>query len=107
MKPTATASQFNEHSDASGRNRTVGSAFPKVEYNYQPKGVANFNSSNAGRCTFNSPFRSISDDYFKSEARGEYALELALFGLVSLIATVPVIQSAAAVINLVRTTGVL
>ncbi len=107
MKPTATASQFNKRSDSPRRNRNVSNALPKIEYAYQPNGAADFNGSHTGGCSFKSPFRSISQDYFKTEARGEYALELALFGLVAIIATVPVIQSAAAIINLIRTTGVL
>lgn len=81
--------------------------FPKVDYNYQPKGIADFNGSRAGGCTFNSPFRSISAEYFKHEARGEYALELALFGLVTVIATVPIIQSVVAMIRLLGPSGIL
>jgi hypothetical protein len=102
MKPTI---QFNEKSrrDFSGRDFRQGSALPQTDYNFQS--VANM----GGRC-FGSrrpSFRSISQDYFKYEARQSFIGEAALFVVIVMTAAVPIINSASALVHLVRSFGTL
>jgi hypothetical protein len=94
MKPTI---QFNEKSP---RDSRAGFAQPHTDYNYQGTSFANM----GGRC-FGSrqpSFRSISQDYFKYEARKSYAGEAALFVVIVMTAAVPIINSASALLHLVR-----
>jgi hypothetical protein len=104
MKPTI---QFNEKSrrDLSDRDFRQGSALPKTDYSYQAPSVANM----GGRC-FGSrrpSFRSISQDYFKYEARPSFVSEAALFTVIVITAAVPIINSASALLHLVRSFGAL
>ncbi len=48
-----------------------------------------------------SSFRRIGDDYFRSEARGHFAMEAAFFALIVLTAAVPVIESVAGLVRFV------
>lgn len=57
-----------------------------------------------GRC-FGSrrpSFRAISQDYFKTEARQSFASEAFFFGVIVLTAAVPLLNSAYALVHLVR-----
>lgn len=104
MKPTI---QFNEKSrrDFSDRDSRQGSALPQTDYSYQGDSVANM----GGRC-FGSrrpSFRSISQDYFKNEARHSFAGEAALFAVIVMTAAVPILNSASALLHLVRSFGTL
>ena len=101
MKPT---NQFNEKSrrDSSDRDSRQGSAQPQTDFSFQEPSMG-------GRC-FGSPrpsFRSISDNYFKKEARPNFAGEAALFSVILMIATVPILNSVNAVLHLVRSFGML
>lgn len=103
MKPTI---QFNEKSrgDSSERGSRERSAFPQTDYGYHAS-----ISSMGGRC-FDSrrpSFRSISQDYFRNEARHNYAGEAALFCVIVLTAALPLLESAQALMQLVRSVGVL
>jgi hypothetical protein len=102
MKPTI---QFNEKSrrDLSDRDVHQGSALLQIDYNYQSTSLTNM----GGRC-FGSrqpSFRSISQDYFKYEARQSYVGEAALFIVIVMTAAVPIINSASALLHLVRSFG--
>ena len=104
MKPTI---QFNEKSrrDSSERGSRGPSALPKTDCNYHSASVA----SMGGRC-FGSDrpsFRSISQDYFKDEARQSYAGEAALFCVIVLTAALPLLDNARALVQMVRSIGVL
>ena len=104
MKPTI---QFNETSrrDFCDRGSRKDSALPKTDYSFQGASFAN----GGGRC-FGSrypSFRSISDDYFKNEARPNFAREAALFTVIVLIAAVPIIASVNAFFHLVSSFGTL
>ena len=104
MKPTI---QFNEksHRDSSERGSLGHSAFPKTDCNYHAPSIA----SMGGRC-FDSgrpSFRSISQDYFRDEARRSYAGEAALFCVIVLTAALPLLDNARALLQLVRSVGVL
>lgn len=104
MKPTI---QFNETSrrDSCDRDSRKGSALPKTDYSFQAASVAN----DGGRCfgSHRPSFRSISQDYFKNEARHSFAREAALFTVIVVIAAVPIISSVNAFFHLVRSFGTL
>lgn len=101
MKPTI---QFSEKSrrDFSHRVSRQGFAQPQTDFCYQAPSVG-------GRCFgSNRPsFRSISDNYFKNEARPNFAGEAALFTVILMIAAVPILNSVNAVLHLVRSFGTL
>jgi hypothetical protein len=104
MKPNT---QFNEKSylDLSDRGSRRGSALLQTDCNYQGTSLANM----GGRC-FGSrrpSFRSISQNYFKYEARQSYAGEAALFAVIVMTAAVPIINSVSALLHLVRSFGAL
>lgn len=102
MKPTI---QFTERSRRNSRESNKGSALPKTDYNLQAAPVAN----GGGRC-FNScrpSFRAISQDYFKNEAPRSFASEAALFSVIVMSAALPIINSASALVHLVRSFGML
>ena len=99
MKPTI---QFTETSrrDFCDRGFRKGSALPKTDYSFQAGSGAN----GGGRCFGSShpSFRSISQSYFKNEAPQSFAAEAALFTVIVLTAAVPIINSASALLHLVR-----
>jgi hypothetical protein len=86
-------------------NRRRSPRLPKTDYNFQSPSVANM----GGRCFGSRPpsFRAISQDYFKNEARQNFAGEAALFSAIVLIVAIPLLQSASALVHLVRSIGVL
>lgn len=103
MKPTI---QFHETSrrDFTDRAFRKGSALPRTDYSFQAASVGN----DGGRCFGSRPsFRSISQDYFKNEARHSFAREAALFTVIVVIAAVPIISSVNAFFHLVRSFGTL
>ena len=100
MKPT---NQFNDQSPTNGRASRSSFALPKTDYNFQ-------SSSNTGGRCFDSrrpSFRAISQDYFKNEAPHSFVREAGLFSVIVLIVAVPLLQSAHAVVHLVRSFGAL
>jgi hypothetical protein len=99
MKPTV---QFNEKSrrDLSDRGVRKASLLPKTDYSFQAASVAN----GGGRC-FGSrrpSFRAISREYFKNEEPRSFVSEAALFVVIVLTAALPIINSASALVHLVR-----
>ena len=99
MKPTI---QFNEKSrrDFSDRELRKGSTLPKTDYSFQAASVTN----GGGRCVraCRSSFRAISQDYFKNEAPRNFASEAALFVVIVMTAALPILNSASALVHLVR-----
>ena len=99
MKPTI---QFNEKSrrNFSDRESRNGSAHPQTDYSFQAASVAN-----GGSCCFGScrpSFRAISQEYFKNEAPRSFASEAALFVVIVVTAALPILNSASALVHLVR-----
>jgi hypothetical protein len=98
MKPTI---QFNEKSrrDLSDREFRKGSLLPKTDYSFQAASV-----TNGGHCfgTRRPSFRAISQDYFKNEEPRSFAGEAALFVVIVMAAALPIINSASALLHLVR-----
>jgi hypothetical protein len=103
MKPTM---QFNEKSRQSlGETDSRRASFPKTDYGYQSSSMANVGGNRFG--SRQPSFRSISQDYFNYEAPPTFVREVALFTVIVMTAAVPVIASVGAILNLVRTFGVL
>ena len=88
MKSTFQINHSGSRRDSfvSGRK---GSTSLKVDYNFQDRG-----SDFAGGCHGKGApsFRAISNDYFKNEARGHFASEALVFGVIVITAAVPVIE---------------
>lgn len=99
MKPTI---QFNEksHRDLSDRESRKGSALPKTDYSFQAASVANSGGHCFGACR--PSFRAISQDYFKNEEPRSFAGEAALFVVIVMTAALPILNSASALMHLVR-----
>ena len=104
MKPTI---QFNEKSrrDSRERGSRGRSALPITDRNYHTASISNMSGRCFGSCR--PSFRSISQDYFKKEARQSYVGEAALFCVIVLTAALPLFNSAQALMQLVRSVGVL
>jgi len=99
MKPTI---QFNEKSrrNLTDREFRKGSPLPKTDYSFQAASVTN----GGGRC-FGAPrpsFRAISQEYFKNEEPRSFAGEAAMFVVIVITAALPIINSASALMHLVR-----
>jgi hypothetical protein len=89
MKPTI---QLN-----AGRDHRM----PKTDYGYYAESMW----SRGGRRRFNAnraSIRAVSREYFKNEARSAFATEAAFFSVIVMTAAVPLINSAMALVHLVR-----
>ena len=104
MKPTI---QFNEKSrrDFCDRESRNGSALPKTDYSFQAGSLA----KGGDRCfgSHQPSFRAISQDYFKNEAPRSFAGEAAFFSVIVLTAGLPILNSASALVQMVRSFGAL
>ena len=99
MKPTI---QFNEkrRGDLGDRESRKGFALPQTDYSFQAASVAKSGSLCFGSCR--PSFRAISQDYFKNEAPRSFAGEAVLFSVIVLTAALPILNSASALVHLVR-----
>jgi hypothetical protein len=88
MKPTI---QFNERH---------GLRMPKTDCNYQIASMPSRGGRSYG--SRHASIRAVSHDYFKNEARSMFATEAALFSVIVITAAVPLINTAMAVVHLVR-----
>jgi hypothetical protein len=88
MKPTI---QFNERH---------GLRMPKTDQSYQVASMPSRGGSGHG--SRHASIRAISHDYFKNEARSMFATEAAFFSVIVITAAVPLIYTAMAVVQLVR-----
>ena len=86
-----------------GRRRTESRKFPVTDFNYQAVTLGGFN----GRCARADvpSFRSISRNYFDTEAQNHFLAEACVFAGIMLTAAVPLVNGAHAVLNLVRASG--
>ena len=74
--------------------------FPVVEFNYQASSLENL----SGRCTkLSNSFRDISRDYFETEENKDFLSNAAIFAALIGSALIPIVASAAAISQLVRT----
>jgi len=99
MKPTI---QFNEkrRGDLGDRESRKGFALPQTDYSFQAASVAKSGSLCFGSCR--PSFRAISQDYFENEAPRSFAGEAVLFSVIVLTAALPILNSASALVHLVR-----
>jgi hypothetical protein len=96
MKPTL-SNNFRRN------DRDHGSGFPLVHCNYHAATMPNFQ----GRCARSgSPsFRTISGEYFRNEARGEFQLEVVAFAALVITAAIPILSNLHALANFLRAIG--
>jgi hypothetical protein len=81
-------------------NQRHGLRMPKTDCNYQvasmpSRGGRSFGSRHAS-------IRAVSHDYFKNEARSMFVTEAAFFSVIVITAAVPLINTAMALVHLVR-----
>ena len=86
MKPTI---QLNERRGQRG---------PKIDCNFQVASMPN----RGGHRSPCASIRAVSHDYFKNEARSMFATEAAFFSVIVITAAVPLINTAVALVHLVR-----
>jgi hypothetical protein len=79
--------------------------FPLIDCNYHSVMLSGYH----GRCAKPAApsFRNISRQYFRNEARHEFAVEGIFFAILIVTATVPLVSAASAVIQLCRAFGAL
>jgi hypothetical protein len=93
MKPTTQLNQRN------------GPRMPKTDSNYQVGSMPSRGGHGHGRrCA---SIRAVSHDYFKNEARSIFATEAAFFSVIVITAAVPLINTAMALVHLVRSIAAL
>jgi hypothetical protein len=82
-----------------------GIRMPKIDCNYH---VASMPSRGGrGNGSPHASIRAVSNDYFKNEARSMFATEAAVFGVIVMTAAVPLINTAMALVHLVRSVAAL
>ena len=82
------------------QNRRSGAEkFPLVEYCYH---APILNTSNAPCVKRSNSLRDISRDYFDAEANREFTTEAAVFGMLIVMAIVPIVAGMSAVVQLLR-----
>ena len=81
-------------------NAARGYRMPKTDYSYYAGSMSNRGGRGFGRPR--ASIRAVSREYFKSEARCMFATEAAFFSVIVMTAAVPLINSATALIHLVR-----
>jgi hypothetical protein len=94
MKPTPQISQ--RHSATRDAHR---SAMPKIDYSFRADSLDEYTPC-GGHCA--PSFRDISGEYFQDEAPRAFAAEAFVFGAIVLTVIVPLINSASAIMQLVR-----
>ena len=88
MKPTT---QFS---------RRHGLRMPKTDCSYQVASMPSRGGRSYG--SRHASIRAVSHDYFKNEARSMFATEAAFFSVIVITAAVPLINTAMALVHLVR-----
>ena len=81
-------------------NQRHGQRMPKIDQNFQVASMPSRGESRFG--SRHASIRAISHDYFKNEARSTFATEAAFFSVIVLTAAVPLINTAMAMVHLVR-----
>ena len=101
MKPTT---QFNEKNGKFGEREVRScSALPLTDYSFRAGSMGKA----GGRClnSCRPSLRAISQDYFENEEPRNFAREAALFGVMMLAVLPPLLNSASALMNLLRSLG--
>ena len=100
MKPTVQFTEPKNRGDAIARRFAKASAYPKIDYSYHANSLPNLSSRSFEK--HGVPFRAISDEYFKKEARHGFVSEAVVFGVIAMTAAAPLVYAASAVLHLVR-----
>ena len=96
MKPTSHSTSRTKHA---GANEFRSHRFPVVDSAYQSVTIDGFR----GNARKGVPsFRSISNNYFKAEARRSFVTETAFFAVMVVVSSWPLMQSVRAMTDLVR-----
>jgi hypothetical protein len=77
-----------------------GLRMPKTDCNYQVASMPSRGGRSYG--SRHASIRAVSHDYFKNEARSMFVTEAAFFGVIVITAAVPLINTAMALVHLVR-----
>ena len=78
-------------------NQRHGPRMPKTDCHFQVGSMPSH-----GRHYRRASIRAVSNDYFKNEARSTFATEAAFFSVIVITAAVPLINTAMAMVHLVR-----
>lgn len=105
MKPTIQFTAAQSREDAVGRRVRPSFRMPKTDFNYQAASSSDMRSCCVG--PRRPSFRTISESYFKNEASQDFVGEAVFFGLIAITTALPLINSASALIHLVRSLGTL
>lgn len=96
--------QFNEkNSEFSERTVRSYSARPLTDYSFQAASMAKIGSRCLSSCR--PSLRAISQDYFENEEPRSFASEALLFSVMMLAVLPPILNSANALMNLLRSMG--
>ena len=100
MKPTShRISQMKRP----GANEFGSRGFPVIDSEYQSISIDGYRGNCADKRL--PSFRSISNGYFRNEARHSFITEAAFFALIIVVSTWPVMQSVHAMADMVRAFG--
>ncbi|MGI8480908.1 MAG: hypothetical protein ACR2MF_02380 [Chthoniobacterales bacterium] len=105
MKPTFQFTAARSRRDCGRLTARSSFRMPKTDFSFQAASLADM----GGRClgARRPSFRTISDNYFKNEASHDFIGEAIFFGIIAMTAALPLISSASALINLVRSIAAL
>ncbi|HEY2140064.1 MAG TPA: hypothetical protein VGH00_08285 [Chthoniobacterales bacterium] len=81
-------------------NNRHGLRLPKIDSSYHVGSMPSRGGRSSG--SRHASIRAVSDEYFKNEARSMFATEAAFFGVIVMTAAVPLINTAMALVHLVR-----
>jgi hypothetical protein len=81
-------------------NQRPGLRMPNIDQNFQVASMPSRGGRSHG--SRHASIRAVSHDYFKNEARSMFATEAAFFSVIVMTAAVPLINTAMAMVHLVR-----
>jgi hypothetical protein len=81
-------------------NQRHGQRMPQIDCSYQVASMPSRGGRSYG--SRHASIRAVSHDYFKNEARSMFATEAAFFSVIVITAAVPLINTALALVHLVR-----
>jgi hypothetical protein len=102
MKPTPEISPDQRESRRDGGALRDQKGFPLTDYFFQPTVDAASGSSDVCPANKLRAFRNLSSDYFGTERRLQYAVELLFFGFIIAISAWPIVSAIVAAVRLVR-----
>jgi hypothetical protein len=100
MKPTL---EIDNRRDSIALTLPTSRVFPKANFNYQAAKLDDVRNRRA--CGRKPSFHGISQDYFTNEAPLHFAYEAGLFCVILTAVTLPLLNAANAVVELIRSSG--